>query len=447
MGHDAQPDVYDGKIRVVRLRAWEAAERMLHAAPRDTYLGISAKLPGFKAGTDGPYLHPFGAPTRDEFMWVVDTAIDAGAEAVYTMLATFRYPVAYPKRQQPYSFPRSRCDSILGLMIDLDVGRSESEARDTTQTMSADDALAIVFRLVEQDAIPLPTLTARSGRGLYLLYIFSAAARYTEHLRRRFEAVHDELRTRLAGLCPDRSSRNVVQLFKAPGSLSAAGFVSYEMYEQGEIGPPLHTLESLQTFLMLNGCVTPEEKLIPARRKGSRPRSPRQRVAFARRRMDELERLVPLRKRWTGWRHYLLLAYAEAARHVCRADHGPLGDELAAEIVLDFNRGLPDPEDECAIRTQVLASPLPRRPQQNKTIVRNLEITVAESLSADMKSLAHPELVSALQGRGKERAEEKKRRNEQIDALLREGATVRAIMKQTAVSRAAIYRRKKWRPS
>ena len=423
---------------------------MFHAAPPGTFLQISSKRPGRARESGGKaYVHPlFALPSerKHDFAQIVQTAIDSGDESVYTTLAAFNPSVyAFPKYEQPYSFTAARCAHLLGMCIDLDVGRSEEDAKEASQLLSSKDALEGTIWLIEKGIVPLPTMTAESGRGRYLIYIFAAALARTEEVRRRMQAVHIELCKRLSDFSPDPSSGNTVQPFKVPGSPSIMGPVRYEILEQGIVTAPLYSLETMEEFLQVT-----QEQSSSADRQANRPsrgggiiRSSRQHVAPLRQRMEELRRLVPLRSRWTGYRHWLLLAFSEAARRCFRAGCSiEDGERLAFAETLRFNQSLPDPEDEVVIRSTIFGSRLPQRPQRNETIVRNLDVSVEETLRAGLWSLAHPDIARRRREAKQERREEKRSRRCEIDDRLLSGEGVSSIARSVGVSRATIYRRK-----
>jgi hypothetical protein len=443
------------KIGVFPLTQSSALDKMFHAAPPGTFLQISSKRPGRARESGGKaYVHPlFALPSerRCDFAQIVQTAVESGDESVYTTLAAFNPSVhAFPTREQPYSFTVGRCAHLLGMYIDLDIGRSEGDAKDASQLVSPKDALEGTIRLIEEGAIPLPTMTAESGRGRYLIYIFAEALPRSLEVRRRMQAVHAELCKRLSGFSPDPSSGNTVQPFKVPGSPSIIGPVRYEILEQGIIAAPLYSLEAMEEVLDVA-----REQSSPAdaqpNRSSSRgrgiSRSSSQHVAPLRQRMHELWRLVPLRSRWTGYRHWLLLAFAEAARRWFCAGH-PIedGERLAFDETLRFNQSLPDPEDEAVVRSTILRSRLRPRPQKNETIVRNLDVSVEETLRAGLKSLAHPDIARRRLEAKQERRYEKRSRRCEIDDRLLSGEGVSSIARSVGVSRETIYRRKRKLP-
>ncbi|HXH92990.1 MAG TPA: hypothetical protein VNN25_15515 [Thermoanaerobaculia bacterium] len=353
---------------------------------------------------------------------------------------------AFPTREQPYSFTAARCAHLLGMCIDLDIGRSEEDAKDASQLLNPIDALKGILRLIETGAIPLPTMTAQSGRGRYLIYIFASALPRGPEVRRRVRAVHADLCKRLSGFSPDPSSGNTVQPFKVPGSPSVIGPVRYEMLEQGIITAPLYSLETMEEFLQVEQeqSSSVDRQSTRSSRGGGIIRSSWQHVAPLRQRMEELCRLVPLRPRWKGYRHWLLLAFAEAARRWFRAGRSiEDGERLAFDEILRFNRSLPDPEDEAVIRSTILRSRLLPRPQRNVTIVRNLGITVEETMRAGLWSLAHLDTARRRREATQERQNKKRSRRCEIDDRLLSGEGVLSIARSVGVSRATIYRRKR----
>jgi hypothetical protein len=303
----------------------------------------------------------------------------------------------------------------------------------------------MILALVRSTAIPLPTLTAKSGRGMYLFYLFSFPLRCTPEAMQLRKRALDELLGRLECVAADYSSTNVVQPFKAPGSRCDIGKVQYAMFERGLVTAPRYSLDALAEFLGVRdpASIVQAQGLRRKRSRGGASR-PLRYVAWAFVRMNELERLVPRRARWEGCRHYLLLAYAEAASWLYRARHGvSSGRELAFEETLRFNLSLPDPEDEAVIRSEIFGSRLRARPQKNETIVRCLAITVEESHRARLSSLAHPDVVREREEAKQKRRDKKKARRSEIDERLLSGESVSSIAHTVGMSRETIYRRKR----
>ncbi len=439
------------EVRVASLTHSSALEKMFHAAPPGTFLRISSKRPGRARGSEGkPYIQPFYALPAErlgDFSQIVQSAVDSGDEAVYTSLAVFSSSVLYahPGRDQRYSFAGRRCKHFLGIWIDHDVGRSREEAKNPFQLLTAEAALIGTIRQIEKGAIPLPTMTAESGRGRYVIYVFATALANTPAVRLRMRAVHDGLCARLADFAPDRSSGNTVQPFKVPGSPSVIGPVCYAMFEQGEAAAPFYSLEILEESLCVySNSPAPPQHPRPISLRARSARSPRQNAAPMRKRMDELRRLVRLRTRWTGFRHWLLLAFAEAARRwFCAGRSIEDGNRLASDEVLGFNQSLPDPEDETVVRSAILGSRLPTKPQTNATIARNLAVTIEESHRARLSSLAHPNVVREREEVKQKRRDEKQSRRREIEDRLLSGESVSSIARSLGMSRETIYRRRR----
>src|SRR5258706_7432527 len=191
------------EVVVFPLSQAAAFERLFHAAPPGTLLEVASARKGKARGSNAkPYPHPLcaiAAERKDDFATVVQSAIDAGDEHVYTTLAAFSPAVfAFPHREQPYSFTRDRCTHVLGIWMHLDVRRSSDDARDASQTISSEEALLSVCQHVETGRIPLPTMTSESGRGRHVFYVLAAAIIHRPETRRRIRVIHDELVIRLS---------------------------------------------------------------------------------------------------------------------------------------------------------------------------------------------------------------------------------------------------------
>src|SRR5260221_796524 len=320
------------------MTAEQVVEEVFRTVRPDDLIPICAKRPGRKRSMAGtPYIHsffPVRAADRYEAAQVIETATALG-HPTYWMLVTLRpqaCPVLQPSWEgepQTFSYRKPFVSQIHGLFFDLDVGRAPEHSKSEFDQITADEALAVVLDLVQSNVIPLPTLTAPSGRGRYLLYLFKEPVDATAKNVMCWREVVNAFLRRLTRLAPDCGAcRSLNGLFKAPGS---GGAVPYSMFDDGSQTLRRYELDELDAFLVNHpaGTSDQEEPVVqryayePLVRPSKRRQGHRSWLQTARPmivRLHELERLNLRRTSpWPERSHKLLLYYATAARFMTYA--------------------------------------------------------------------------------------------------------------------------------
>jgi hypothetical protein len=178
------------------------------------------KLPRMKGK---PYIHsffPLKVEDRCEAEQIIDASATLGHNPTFWMLVTLR-PEATKKlpvwedHSQSFFYRQELVSQIHGLFFDLDVGRAPEDSKNEFDSMTADEALEGTLDLVEANVIPMPTLTAASGRGRYLLYLFREPVDATLANIARWRLVVGGVLSRITHLAPDVGACHTLnRLFK-----------------------------------------------------------------------------------------------------------------------------------------------------------------------------------------------------------------------------------------
>lgn len=405
------------------MSAPEVIDAMFEIARPDDLIAICSKRPGkLKSQRGKPYPHSYFPPRvedRHDIEEIVDVITALGHEPAFWMLFTLRpdacdvFP-AWEQRPQRFRYTKEFLSQILGIFIDLDVGRPPEEATSEASKMSHEAALERVLNLVENKVIPMPTLTAPSGRGRYIVYLFQTAIDATADNIERWKMVVNELLRRVDHLAPDKSaSRTPNRLFKAHGTLD--GKVTYSMLHLGDGQLRRYDLDEIDAFVLnhptqstalLNRDVDVDverveyNRLVPVKRKrastGTRHWMQKARPMIVRR--NELLRLHKHRRgHWPNMRHLFLLYYATAVRMITYQFYD--NDKAATDNVkaiglrktLRLNETLAEPLP--VEEVEGIFDTMPKLPQQNRTLSEDLHVTVKEMLACGLRSLIPVEIM------------------------------------------------------
>jgi len=185
-------------------------------------------------------------------------------------------------------------------------------------------AVALAMRLQDEGVIPPFTIYARSGRGMYMLWLLSGkhGGRQTAfpHERVLYEqierALWGRINDRAPELVPDKNALDATRLLRLDGSMNTAAGCSVEYYVRGtEHGAPLYTLDALASFLELRPALPRQTGWArPTHRIGACPLRARGKQATAMHRLEDVRAIEqdvggfvkgdPSRARllwYTGW--------------------------------------------------------------------------------------------------------------------------------------------------
>lgn len=275
---------------------------------------------------------------------------------------------------------KSTVSALSTICLDLDVGRPG--------TVSAGAGLGVLFDLADRSRVPWPSIVARSGRGLYSLWLLRSEdcdrpPPTTPEVLHRADRVISELLHRLADLEADPTSRDVSKWFKAHGTTddrTGRRVVYLRFHPQGS--PALHTLDSMAQLMGIRLPSQPstspalQPRHPPPRqvlRPGQLPRGSHPSAA----RVADLHRLHPHIQ--VGYRHMYLLYFFNGVYRLWRYLDPPQAHQIASSAVQDINKRFQDNGTQILSSAAVQASIIDRPPfprlVTNARIISDLKIT------------------------------------------------------------------------
>ena len=296
---------------------------------------------------------------------------------------------------------------LVAITIDLDVGRDETD-------MTSDMAVGYALSLARYGEIPLPSLTAASGRGAYLLWLLKDAetglAPYTtrENID-RWKKTTAELCKKLEEVKADRNATRLANWFKIPGTVDTKTdtLVIYSTHQFSTLAEiPRYDLMTLTKDLDLfdeplkvkqlpepdprNVTFNPEK--INARNvkpgKGAEPFE---------KRISEIELIAQGRQGIKeGLRENTLFYYYQLVRmfyQINLQDH-----QKAQQRTIDFNKHYftpPLPRSE--LQQKIFSQKIQIMKVTNELLAYHLRVTVQEASKLGLQSILPQELVAKKQ--------------------------------------------------
>ena len=368
---------------------------------------------------------------------------------------------------------------INAITLDLDVGRPD--------TISSSKALGIVTDMWQEGAIPIPSLYALSGRGLYLMWLLSDVERATgsglhpplntPDNSARWDQCGRELLRRLNDqpsekLWPDSKARSLSNWYKRPGTIdtNTGNEVVYTpLFVQGESEKPhiklydlcelLHDLKIYHPPLDEQPTLQPisikqrEKKSPPDRQRNTRPGKGGEPYRL---RAREIEILNTFRGGLLeGTRYNAILYYFQATRvdfltkYRDRSNRGERAWNEAYQRAKKLNRMFRPP----LTKTEFNKALKFRRSDGHAqwvnpvTIANSLNITEGEAIKLDFKSL----LPARLKQRRKRIAQAQRvakraavdARSKKIETEILSGQSNRAIAEELGISSQAVWKHRK----
>ena len=305
---------------------------------------------------------------------------------------------------------------------------------DRTEGRTVSDMLHAINLAAESGAIPHPSITVKSGRGAWALWLLESPAggpelvtpdlQYRKELQRSVNrTIGERIQAVSAGLNVDYSTVNAARNMRVPGSVnSKAGLnVIFSFHAAPERpGGLVYTLDELAQWVGLSA-----ERPLPRERRAPSPDRPDKKPrVWGQRRVNELERLIQHRSPITeGMRHEVIF---NAAR-VYRAAGSEFPDTLDHILKLAQNHCRPPyPANEATAQVKSVYSKEADMPAfqgakqkrywiSNHVLASSLKVTQAEIQTLGLKSIT-PEYVSGRH-EGKGQKAEKAARLEFIRAL------------------------------
>lgn len=412
--------------------------RTMHRS-RDGFIPLARK----SEGRVRPYA---GLPvsTLDEwFPSIVEELTEDGYFAPNTMRKAGRvFRTGYP-----YPIP---CDCNVKYLnanfVDVDCHKLKPEPISWTL------ALAVVLQYAEENVIPMPSFFARSGRGLYVLWMLRdeadpgiAPVANMKDNREKWRAVETSLIKRLANIGADAVACNEARWLRLPGSIHTGAKnrprVTYMVLlnDNGEM--PLYELPDMLSLMDIQYAPLPPVvpkgfRLPPGKRpKGKGSRVPSRARSPHRLRAREIEILNDMRGGFReGCREVVLWVYSCSLRSA-GLDESQVWDECQ-KLAAKFRPKLPAARFHHAVQRRKRASRW-----RNSTVARWLAVADDE---AEYLSMLVPDPLRKKRERAAERAREKRRVENAyaqlrfLDLRQRGDMSKRAIARELGVSATTI---------
>lgn len=384
-----------------------------------------------------------------------------------------------------YAALLSTMDELVALVVDLDVGRDPKDLDMTlpenrSKTMTTGQALGAVIDRVQAGSLPPPSLTAYSGRGVYLWWLLTAAdgrppLNTTDNDAQR-RLIAGELVNRTRDLAADQpAAKNANQWFKRPGTIVKydgqqpidRNRVTYHTWGLGHPNAvPRYRLPELMGRLDLHHApaVPPPAKRgqqqaslppwpVPDPRSTTdarrTPSAATRAAAPQRCRVEEIERLAVHRngiregaREVASWHYY-------HARRMFLFKTRRAGDEREAVNQAQHDtRRFNDAYCRPPLEPGELDGVFNRLSGQaykatGPTVSAALRVTRDEAERLRLVALAPPDLRRERRQEQEQAKAEKDARQARIDALLRNGVSAHEVARQTGTPRSTVRSRKK----
>lgn len=166
-----------------------------------------------------------------------------------TKLSEYRW--RNPMRKEKYLSYLNAC------YVDHDVGRNPGEAKTKAQTLPVGFTIGAIIELQERGLIPPPSMMARSGQGLYSIWLLQAAdddftppKAFPEKIV-LYKLINKALQGRLSGLAPDENAFDAARVLRVPNSIHSktGNRVHYWAQFDENQQMPFYTMRELARFL------------------------------------------------------------------------------------------------------------------------------------------------------------------------------------------------------
>ena len=409
---------------------WQKPERIFDfifdRARDDSFISIGSRRPS----RDHPKPHPHylaPLPVREHQQLLPGMFACRPGETKYICINTLKGTSLKNIPHQQYidvlnnhkpKYFKSRKEHVRELCavaIDMDIYKCE-------KPFSPTEALQILLGKSLDGTFPLPSLLAKSGRGVYAWWLLQEEeSEYPpladEMNRRIWKKIVNELLKRTADLSSDSNATLLAQWLKCPGTMDTKTGNEVVYYSPGLGGRgsvPYYALNGLLDELGLSIPAPVMTIDYPIITKGRDQREKTDRSSIAARpyesRMKEIEKLAEHRKGIkVGKRHTTLLYYFSAARAAFGMTKGRReAYDLARAKTEAFNKTYCRPPQPVKELYKAMPWKRPVKEARDDTIVRNLEITREEAEEQNFTALQTPEMKAEKEAN----RVSKKRRNE-----------------------------------
>jgi len=291
--------------------------------------------------------------------------------------------------------------------VDLDVGRTSSERKE--QRLNWRDAMALAGKIMDDGKLPQASIFARSGRGLYILWLLcdpketNNPPKAWPEKTALYKMINQEMNYRLKHLAADPAAVDAARILRVPGSLhtGANRLTKYvvQLNDKGKLH--FYTLKELAEFLNIkstgeSGSIIAIESEKKDFRKiinrGSQPGRKKSWLDLQRLRIDDLM-VIQQRKQGfkKGYRRRTLTFYAELLRNL----------ETSIEETLEALKGMAqncippypsDPTDQDIKQLAKIVYDGKPKNRLNKKLCGLLGVTPELAEQWELKTIIPPEL-------------------------------------------------------
>ncbi len=280
--------------------------------------------------------------------------------------------------------------------VDLDIYRKKLNWR---------DAASMAGKLMDVGIIPHASIIARSGRGMYLLWLLHRHLDETKpetgYLNRivLYKQVNKELCSRLEALAADSQAIDAARVLRVPGSIHSGSQKAVQyMIQVGEDGGTFtYSLEELADFLNIKVCKSglqdkPNFLELPGRKtknKGSCPKRVNGLLALNKMRVSDLLSIEQYRGGFNkGFRHSMLNLYCGFLKS---AGYKSIRSALNAMAVNCTPAYPTNGEANDTPISKIMKNCKPHR-HTNKKLCKILGVTPEIAKELELKTILPPEL-------------------------------------------------------
>ena len=370
-----------------------------------------------------------------------------------------------------YAAGLDHVESLNAVVIDLDVGKSQLL---DDELLTADRTMAMLWSMVEAGELPRPHFIAKSGRGVYIVYLLTAdalqprkPAENTPGNCRIFERIQEELMRRLVTFYPDGIATSTANFYKLPKTLDTktGNVVDYFLFgPSSTMDYPYFTLAGLAGLLGLSILTTAppppatstishltirvedvmdfgEDQAVAGLQKGYEGPSGANRESSNRRSsftpiVDEIERLVAHRqgnmakcRTMTIFYFHQLVRWEALERLPLTADRFVVAADMARERAAALNESFTVPLKPKAFANALRFDPNYSGRARNVEVSEKLLVTPKEREQLQLKHLDYPPAMLA--------------REERMIEMLMVGARNRDVVEELGVTQMQVSRLRK----
>jgi hypothetical protein len=296
--------------------------------------------------------------------------------------------------------------------LDIDCGRTKSE--NPFQKRSVEKTFIIIKQLIENNVIPAPSITAKSGRGIYIFYLLRRNENSNLPPEARpekisaYKTINKELGKKCMDYLPwDKSAFDAARVLRTPGSIhsNTNQTVKYEIqYDQNQ-KPIMYTMPQLAEFVGLKTKAeksmavisNPKEQLYRTTiKKGSTPKRRKSQIELKKKRVQDILTIEKKRGGYQkGKRRRVITIYAECLYHFNDKEKTLIAaKQLAARCKPPFPSDANDQSVESIVRHIYSRKPGCVRRWTNQKLCYELEISPEMARELNLITII-PDVVKA----------------------------------------------------